>query len=1045
MYGIPSLVVEEAEKALYEAPIVASLKIGVTQSTLVEFCDRASVDWSVTDGGDEPYVRPQTGTARFVLYGENGERFPQLMPGQMVEFSLLQGDIEMHVCAHRITQIDRGLSWRVTEGRREPFVTVTILTAGPLERFARVKVKKNTGDTWKQETDDVRAARLLALVDSAVPAGFSFTAKPDDPALALVADPHMLSFNDAGQPRHWGDEHDDLNNAWRIVPSTVVNTKAERTGLPTGALLRSYRPHMVNGPKVTGYIAVTGNVDVRVGVMWGTTSAQATTAPILQMDPAGFTRLNGVDVRKSFTLTLPATARWVRLVCEFQGATGPVGVERFWASTDPVAVGRVTLKNLPDADIENKAAGELLDNLQNNAHSGFYETRRGYLTYMNFDRLNALGQFTQPVQAVLGCNDVLSDVRSSVRAFDRINQLQIGYLSGTTDVMLTVTDAASVANLGLYEKDTGGDIVGQASAKVLADDFMDSIGAITVSGDKATASGKASEPRERVDEITTVPFHHLEPHQVKELMQLSPMACVRIDNAPKGFPHSALDQWVGAVLGSTLTGSSNRRTSDGRRTVNVSMTLNVIDMTKVSETPAVVVTVDRTEVFEGVPVVLSYKAATAGEDAPIGSTYQWQYRRGTGSWTDYPSAANPLSWPSEKVGTVVWRVRLTTPDGATFDSPSVQVVVKANIHTSRVDLAAPGGVIAGQTIRMSTTIDADTSVASYEWWYLAPGGAWTRWSPTAAAVDWSANTPGVWQWKVTAVHFDGFRVESAIESVWVGQSFTATVSSPSAPTGTDVVLTANAQPSDHGATVVGWERQDGDGPWVRTGLTANPLTTTVTGVHRWRFLLEFPDGTVLTSTVATVNASDPPIVVPPPTGTQQRTVVLKATASRSYVASGALRYASQYDRAYHGYFDGTNGQQKSVLIFPIPAEVANAASIDSASLRVTRTAGGNAGSQNVKIGVHTAASPQTTYGAVTGKQENLQSIAGPSATSGTSATKVLALTAAVYSKFKTAKGLILGPSSADYQVLYGVGGAGGAAVVADNLAPTLTITYTVNV
>jgi hypothetical protein len=1059
MYGIPTLVTEKAEQPLKDVPIVASLRIGVTKDNTVlkEFCTRASVDWVVTDGGRAPYQRPDTGTGRFVLYGENGERFTELMPGQIVEFSLIQGDIEMHVCAHRITQIDRGLSWRTINGTRTPFVTTTLLTAGPLERFARIKIKKLSGDTWPEEKDDARAARLLAFVDSAVPAGFSFTAKDSDPALALVADPSMLSFNDAGQPRHWGDETDDLTNAWRIVPSTNVNTKAERDTVPVGAALRSYRPHMVNGPTVKGHIYVTGNTQIKVGVLHGVTAAQCYATPTA-LNEAAWTTINGTNVRHNFTLTLPATTRWVRLVCLFQNATGAVGVERFWASTDPVAIGRVTLRNLPDADIENKPAGDALRVLEQSAHSAFFETRRGYLTYMNFDRLNALGQFTQPVQCVLGGCDVLSDVQSSVRSSERVNVLRVGYFDHPSkeERTLVVTDPTSVATVGMYEQTTGGDVVivsksinsAAASPRILASDIMANIGNATldVPSKEMRATGKAAEPRERVEKITTVPFHLLKPHQVKELMQLAPMACVRIDNAPRGFPHSSIGQWVGAVLGSELRGSSNRATKDGQRTVNVSMTLNVIDMTKVSESPAVTVTADRTSVFVGVPVTLSYRPAVQGEDAPIGTTYQWQYRVGAGSWMDYPSSANPLTWTPTAAGTAEIRVRLTTPDGATFDSVPVTITAKANVYTTRVLLSAPGGILSGTTASMLTEIDEDTSVASYEWWYQAPGQVWTKWTPTTANIQWPANTPGVWQWKAVAVHYDGHRVESNVERVWVAQSFTASASHPTVPAGDVITLTASLVPYDHGATALGWERQDGTGPWQRLDITANPyaFTMPVGGKDiRFRWLEEFPDGTILYSTVVTVNASE--VEPPPPVKPETRTIQITASSSRSYVSSGALRFEAAYSKLYHGWWSTTNGQQKGVLIFNIPAEVVTAQRITGARLRLTRTTGGSAGSNQMRVGVHTSASPQTTYGAVTGKEEGLQTVAGPANTTETTAWATL--TSAVYEKLRTAKGLILGPTTSNaqsnYMVFHGVGGAGGEAEVTAAKKPVLEITYEV--
>jgi hypothetical protein len=55
----------------------------------------------------------------------------------------------------------------------------------------------------------------------------------------------------------------------------------------------------------------------------------------------------------------------------------------------------------------------------------------------------------------------------------------------------------------------------------------------------------------------------------------------------------------------------------------------------------------------------------------------------------------------------------------------------------------------------------------------------------------------------------------------------------------------------------------------------------------------------------------------------------------------------------------------------------------------------------------------------------------------------LTLGSQIVSRLQSAKGLLLGPSSSDYMVLLGVGGAGGAAAVAGSKVPVLEITYTV--
>jgi hypothetical protein len=857
LIGAPTPLVEDIDRALPRGPIRASLRING-----VERCTVADVDWTVADGGDRAWEQPEAGTGRFTLWGLRGERFDDIETGQSVTFELSTGPVTLRICTHRVSEVTRRLSYRTLEGVRALTVETEVLTVGPIERFGRTKISYTKGDTWVQEGDAVRARRLLTKASEGLPAHPSGVMGicPDyfDPALLLVADPFLYDAGANGVPRHWTDETLDASNLWRLAPSSVVpgTTRAERT-FPAGGAgsLRSLRPHMVNGLGVRYRFAVSGTATVTPRLYYGTTPELALAGASSLAGAARAIAGGNVLVEGTFP-NLPAGATWVRVALDVSGAgAGLFGVESVKASTDAISLDRVTLKNLPDADIERQSASGLFDHFAANAHAGFFETRSGMVMYQTFARIKPkAGGWAHPIHAILECNEVLADVTSSAQSADRVNRLLVGYLDGSTDKTLIREDVANIALYGIYEQSTGGELVGATSADLLADDYLPGTG----------ATGTASAPRERITSLTTVPLDMLDPQIVKALIELPPLCCIRLDNTPRGFPASALGSWVGAVLGTELKGSSSRILPNGDRTVNASMTLRVLDMTSVSKRPAAVVTVSSGSVKEGFPVTLSYSLPDA--EIPPGSRRVWQYRRASDAdWVDYPPAGGASSWQwvTSSPQAIRWRFEVVTPDGLAWDSNEVTVDVLANVHATSVALVGPAGnanrtgAMAGTYLGMSVSfVPANADVRTRHWEYNYPGGpGWLRWSPVTSSVSWQANTPGSWRWRVAAEHYDGHVTYSNELLVWVGSSFTVTPSTSTPTVGQPFTLSANLQPTDHGlAALTGWEYAADGAGWTNTGRTENPLPWTHgdTTAFSWRLGARMPDGTVLYSQVARV-------------------------------------------------------------------------------------------------------------------------------------------------------------------------------------------------
>jgi hypothetical protein len=163
-----------------------------------------------------------------------------------------------------------------------------------------------------------------------------------------------------------------------------------------------------------------------------------------------------------------------------------------------------------------------------------------------------------------------------------------------------------------------------------------------------------------------------------------------------------------------------------------------------------------------------------------------------------------------------------------------------------------------------------------------------------------------------------------------------------------------------------------------------------------------------------------------------RTKVYYATWSRSFTASGATRYDdSQY--CYHGYYDSTNGNQKSMIGFSsqIAADLTGA-SVRSCNLTLKNVHTGTyAGINNLSIGTHANASKPSTW---TGASSPI--VTGLDAAQG--ATKTFSLGTTFAERFKTgaAFGVTLGPPSTTSLTDYGYfAGAGMSS------RPYLTITY----
>lgn len=661
---------------LLMAPVTASLRIDG-----VEYCTKADVDWNVADGGDREFEPPDAGTGSFTLWGLNGDRFDALDVGQTVVFELRHGSTILRICTHRVSEVTRRLAWRELGGRRNLVVEVTVLTAGPLERFGRTKISYTKGDTWLAEKDDVRARRLMTKVAE----GMKSQPFPDyfDPALLVVADPYLYDTGASGGLRHWTDETVDATNSW-----VVRGIRAERT-FPAGGSgsLLSLRPHMSNGLGVQYQVRVSGTATVRPVLFYATTADAALTTTTKLSGTAVV--VNGTNVAVDGTFpSLPSTSHsWVRFGLEITAASGVVGIEYAKASTDAIALPRVTLKNLPDADVERQSASELFSHLAENAHAAFFESRSGRVAYMSFGRLKPkLGGWAHPIHAILECNEVLADVTSSTQNADRINRILVGYGDGKT---LTREDAADIAVHGLYEESAGGELNDAASADIIADDFLPGSG----------STGKAHAPRERITSMTTVPFDLLPPQVTKALVEMPPLACVRVDNTPRGFPASALGSWVGAVLGTEIKGGAHRRLPGGNHSVRAEMTLRVLDMTVVSDRPAATVTTSAAAVIEGMPVTLAYTVPSG--EIPPGSSIAWQYRRTADTaWRTYspPGSSISWTWTTAIVDTIRWRVEIVTPDGLVWDSNDVSVEVKANLRATSATLTAADGTMMGGTV-----------------------------------------------------------------------------------------------------------------------------------------------------------------------------------------------------------------------------------------------------------------------------------------------------------------------------------------------------------
>lgn len=157
-----------------------------------------------------------------------------------------------------------------------------------------------------------------------------------------------------------------------------------------------------------------------------------------------------------------------------------------------------------------------------------------------------------------------------------------------------------------------------------------------------------------------------------------------------------------------------------------------------------------------------------------------------------------------------------------------------------------------------------------------------------------------------------------------------------------------------------------------------------------------------------------------------------ASATRSYDASGALRYANSTDRIYHGYFDATNGDQRGAAWFSgfDWARINSALSITAGTLNITRgSSGGNSTNTTFYIGTHTDGSVSSTWAGIGGKTVRDQSTVLDWSQSVT-----ITLNSTIRSAFLSgAKGITFGPANSTSLSYYGylVGGSD----------PVLSLTY----
>ena len=238
-------------------------------------------------------------------------------------------------------------------------------------------------------------------------------------------------------------------------------------------------------------------------------------------------------------------------------------------------------------------------------------------------------------------------------------------------------------------------------------------------------------------------------------------------------------------------------------------------------------------------------------------SYQWQYKKPGGSWTDSGAtgartAALKITVTEARSG-YKYRCVITDVYGGKVYSGAATLRAKATITTQPHNIAAPVGETA------VFKVVAGGSVASYQWQFKKPGGSWSNSGATGnKTASLKVKTYGSlngYQYRCVVTDTDGSKVYSKAVKLTVKTAITAQPKSVTATAGTTVKFSVTATGAE---LTYQWQFKKPDGSWTNSGASgAGTATLSVTAArsmsgYKYRCIITDANGNKTYSSAVTL-------------------------------------------------------------------------------------------------------------------------------------------------------------------------------------------------
>lgn len=209
------------------------------------------------------------------------------------------------------------------------------------------------------------------------------------------------------------------------------------------------------------------------------------------------------------------------------------------------------------------------------------------------------------------------------------------------------------------------------------------------------------------------------------------------------------------------------------------------------------------------------------------TSWKWEYRKGSGSWTQFSTAKDPLY---TFTATGAYSIRLTATNAAGSDGET---------RTSFITVTTPPAPVAQFTgtptsgytpLNVQFTDQSTNNPTSWKWEYRKGSGSWVQFS-TAQDPSYTFTATGTYSIRLTATNAGGSNTKTRTSYITVSTlpkpvaQFTATPTSGALP-----LIVQFTDQSTNNPTSWKWEyKKSGTSTWVQFSTARNPSYTFTTG------------------------------------------------------------------------------------------------------------------------------------------------------------------------------------------------------------------------